>query len=73
MDWAWSGLTFIRLFDFHDVIYHMQHCIVDNRQRNVVFTTTLRSECMYKYAFQSKQELQEILTVSSIWRNGYRL
>ena len=30
--------SFGRQFDFHDVIYHIQHCNVDNRRRNVVLT-----------------------------------
>ena len=30
---------FGRQFDFHDVIYHVQPCNVDNRQHNIVFTT----------------------------------
>ena len=25
-----------RQFDFHDVIYHIRHCYIDNRQRNMV-------------------------------------
>ena len=28
-----------RQFDFHDVIYNIQPCNVDNRWRNVAFTT----------------------------------
>ena len=45
-DWARTGITlFGRQFDLHDVIYRKRHCNVDNRQRNVVFTTTLRSKC----------------------------
>ena len=26
-----------RQFDFHGVIYHIWHCNVDNRRRNIVF------------------------------------
>ena len=56
-DWTQIGVTSIgRMFDFHDVIYHIQLCNVDNR-----------------YAFQSKQELWEILTLCSRWRNRYRI
>ena len=33
-------------FGFHDVIYHIRHCNVDNSQCNVVFTTIGRSKCM---------------------------
>ena len=36
--------SFGRQFDFHDAIYHIQHCNVDNRQCNVVFTTIGRSK-----------------------------
>ena len=40
-DWARTDRTsFGRQFDFHDVIYHKRHCNVDNRRRNVAFTTT---------------------------------
>ena len=40
-DWARTGVTsFGRQFDFHDIIYHKRNCNVDNRRRNVVFTTT---------------------------------
>ena len=28
--------SFGRKFDFHDVIYHIRYCNVDNRRRNVV-------------------------------------
>ena len=39
-DWALIGVTsFGRQFKFHDVIYHIRHCDVDNRQCNVVFIT----------------------------------
>ena len=69
-----TGVTsFGSHFEFHDVIYHIPHCNVDNRRCNVVFTTTWRSKCTLKYAFQSKQDLREILTVCSKWRNRYRL
>ena len=33
-----------RRFDFHDVIYHIQPCNVDDTRRNVVFTTSGRSK-----------------------------
>ena len=29
-------MSFVCLFDFHDVIYHVQHCNVDNGQRNII-------------------------------------
>ena len=35
-------------FGFHDVIYHKRHRNVDNRRRNVVFTTTWRSKYTLK-------------------------
>ena len=67
MDLVRTGVrSFGRQFDFHDVIYH-------NRRRNVDFTTIGRSKRTWKYEFQSKQELQEILTVCIRWRNHYRL
>ena len=33
-----------RQFDFHDGIYHIGHRNIDNRQRNIVFTTFGRSK-----------------------------
>ena len=39
-DWARAGMmSFGRQFDFHDVIYYIQPCNVDNRRYNVKFTT----------------------------------
>ena len=40
-----AGLDVIWSPDFHDVIYHIWHCNVFNRQRNFVFTTIGRSKC----------------------------
>ena len=34
--------SFGRLFDFHDAIYHVQYCNVDNGQGNIIFTATGR-------------------------------
>ena len=46
MDLAWTGVTSFGLqFDFHDFIYRIRHCNIDNRRLNVVFTTIGRSEC----------------------------
>ena len=60
MNWAQTGvMSFGYQFDFHDLIYHIRHYYIDNIQRNVVFTTTRRSKCTYKYAFKSKQELRD--------------
>ena len=39
-----GGKSFGRQVDFHDVIYHIQPRNVDNRRRNVVFTTNVRSK-----------------------------
>ena len=38
--------SFGRQFDFHDVIYHIRHCNVDNRWRNAVFTSIGRSKLL---------------------------
>ena len=76
MNWEPTGVTsFDHQSDFHGIIYHIQHCKVDNRQHNIVFTTIGRSKCTctLKYVLQSKQELQENLTVCSRWWNHYRL
>ena len=54
--------SFGRQFDFHDVIYHIQPCDIDNTLDNIVFTTNEHSNFMKKYMFQSKEELREILT-----------
>ena len=44
-DWARTGvMSFVCQFDFHDIIYPKRHCNVDNRRRNVVFTTVGRSK-----------------------------
>ena len=62
--WAWTGVTsFSRQIDFHDVIYHIRHCNVDNRRRNVVFTTTGRS----------KRTLNTHFSLSKSCRNSYSL
>ena len=48
-DWAWTGVTsFGRQFDFHDVIYHIQPCNIDNRWHNIVFTTNGRYKTYIK-------------------------
>ena len=39
--------SFVRQFDFHDVIYHIQPCNVENRRHNV-FTTIGRSKHTYR-------------------------
>ena len=45
-DMARIGVTpFGRQLDFHDVIYNIRHYNVDNRRRNVAFTTIGRSKC----------------------------
>ena len=38
-DWTWNGMTsFGPHFDFHDIIYRIQPCNVDDRRHNVIFT-----------------------------------
>ena len=45
-DRAQTGVTsFVASLNFHDVIYHVRHCSIDNRRRNVVFITAWRSKC----------------------------
>ena len=67
-DWAGFVVTsFNRQFDFHGVIYHIQSCNADNRHNNVVFTSNGRSKRAKKYAIQSEQVLQEILTLCLRW------
>ena len=69
-----TGVTsFDRQFEFSWRHLSHRHCYVDYRRCNVAFTTAWRSKCTLKYAFQSKQELREILTVCSRWRKRYRL
>ena len=63
-DWARTGvMLFCRLFDFHDVIYHIQYCNVDNRRSCVVLTINGRLKRTLEYALQSRHELREILTL----------
>ena len=69
MDWARTSVkSFGRQFDFHDVIYHIWHCNIDNRRCNVVFYNNMAFKMYEKHVFQSKQELREILTVCLRWR-----
>ena len=49
--------SFGRQFDFHDVIYHIQSCNVDNRRRNVISTTNameVQNVRVRKKAFQTR-------------------
>ena len=47
-DWARTSVTsFGRKFDFHDVLYHIWHCNVDNRRRNIVLTTIVRKNTRF--------------------------
>ena len=56
--------SFGRQYDFHYVIYNILTRNVDNRRRNDFY-----NYWTFKCAFQSKQELQEILTVCSRGQN----
>ena len=62
-DWARTGVTsFSCQFDFHDVIYHIWHCNIDNRRHNVLLKP-LDIQNIRKYEFQSKQELRDIQNI----------
>ena len=65
--------SFGRQFDYHDAIYQVQPCYVDNRRRNVDFTTNGLSKTytFVKNVFQPKYELRETLTLCSRCRNGF--
>ena len=64
-DRAQTGLTsFGHQFDFHDVIYLIQPCNVDNKQRDVVFTTDGRSKRI-KYVRKICIPVQTRVTVNS--------
>ena len=36
--------SFVRQFDFHDIIYHIQHCNFDNRRQNVLQLMDVQNE-----------------------------
>ena len=46
-DWTQTAvMLFSPQLIFHDIIYHIQQCNIDNRMLNVVFTTIRRSKHM---------------------------
>ena len=58
--WARTGVTsFSRQFDFHDVIYHIRHCNVDNRRQ------------AHRDCFNLNNRLNAFLNLKEIWTHLY--